>query len=868
MRQMIPTSPSRRSLLTTTALLLTALPTHPVFAQETLLLDPILVENAQGPLTSSDEGSGATVLDAEAMEIRGNGSGDANSALTTLPRVQYQTLGNGDAGQNSDDVLDLQPQELSISGGSVSENTILLNGINISSPYGSSAPKTKKDLSRTTGVPKINAYYGLHAQSQFIPSSFVEEATVLDSSVSAKYGGFQGGVVKYEMAKPDPTEPSGAFSIGYSTSDWSKYKLGTKNGQNPEDQAQPEWSKLEYAVHFNQPLDDTSAVRFSYSRRSAEGTKPLDPQYVQDWADNDSRSDFYNLSYLKNFDNGGTLTLTGSLTDYDQGWDSDYTYDYHMDVKSQNLSLDATYEKDWDSLSFAGLDLSDAKLRLLAVYQDNDNSNDDSEDTYFGWYGSYKREGFTTDAFEDWCTADPTASETVACRTGGVGSETYADRQKRVEAELTGQLWGGDFAMGAALSQIDAQHSGSGYTYYSRATRLKDADVFDEFICADGDPACLPDQYFYKRTVVDPYDVTVSALKAEAYAELEHSWGNVTLRAGLRADYNDVMENLDLAPRLSARWTPSDDFELTVGANRYYSDNYMAYAIHDATPRGIGQERTHDATTGEVGDWSDGSDNGNYSYAQSDLKTPFTDELSVSMMYRDSWTQGTWRLTGLYREGKDQFASSGESSSVNQTLTNDGSSEYKSVSLEYENNWEIGGPSLDSLGVYVSGVWAERHVTNNTYFYDSDEALNNLIAYHDESYLKEAFKQVTGNLDIPVRATFELRSSWKQDRFGLGLGADVTFGYDGVRDSGRPVDLIDPATGREASHDLFEDYKFETMTSVFLTARAQVAEVHGSTVTVNLKIDNLFNDTGSREATDANPWIEGRSVYLGTSVEW
>ncbi|MDK3020133.1 TonB-dependent receptor [Pseudodonghicola flavimaris] len=873
MRLLFSPPSRRRRLLGTTALLLSTLTLTPLSAQEMLELDPILVEQEEGEIRaidSSDEGAGATVLSGASTNLRSDGSGDANTALATLPHVQAQRPDSSDAGSNVDDVLDLKPLELSISGASVTENNIMLNGVGVNSITGNASPTTSGDLSRDTGTPAIYAFYGLHSQSQFIPTSFVESVEVLDSDIPARYGGFQGGVIKYRLREANPEKKEGSFVVNYGTHDWTSYVLGTEDGDNPDDQPKPEWTKLEYAIEMNQPLTERSALRFGFSRRYAEGRKSMDPQYVEPWAENDSRSDFYGLSYVNGFLNGGKLTLGAYVTDYSQGWDSDYADGFHVDVDSRNILLDSKYEREWDSLSIAGLEMSNAKLTLRGIYQNNRSSNENDKSAYYNWYGSYPYggEAFYTDAFSGWCEGDATATSLVGCRTGGYGDTYYKDTHERLEAMLEADVARGNFAIGGAIEHIDASRSASGFSYYSTTTRIGAGDAFDAFICADGDDSCLADQYFNRRIIQDPYDVSVEAWKAEAFAELEQTWGTFSLRAGLRADYNDVFHNFDLAPRLTGTWRPSDRLEVSLGANRYYSDNFLAYAIHDAVPRGLNQTRGHDATTGEVGtDWTTAIDLGRYSYTQGNLDTPYNDELSLKVVFRDSWTDGVWRLSGIYRDGKDQFAASTASSSTSQELTNDGWTRYKSVSLEYEKLWAAPGiAALDSVGLYVSGVWADRSVSNNSYFLE-DEGSYEFISYHGQSYTTEEFDGVTGNLDIPVRSTLELRSSWKQGRFGLGIGADITFGYDGTRDSGSNETLTHAVYGSQ-SHNIYTDYKFSTAVSAFLTARLRLAELQTGTVDLNLKVANLFNDTGGATSTDDNPWIEGRSFYFGTSVTW
>lgn len=851
-----------------------------VQAQDDIVLDPINVEQEsddrdgaglpQTRITGSQEGPGATAVDSEGVVIRADGSGDANTALTSLPGVQYRNDADTDAGENNDDVLDLKPLELSISGGRVTENNFTLDGIGINSLTGNEDPLGNPELSRENNQPNTYAIYGLHSQTQFVPTSMVEEVEVIDSDVSARYGGFQGGVVNYTSKQPKLEKASGQLSFSYSTDEMTDYVLGTPNGLNPDFRLKPSWTKLSYSVVHNQPVSERTAILFGYGRREAESRKQMDVQYKDRIVKNDSRSDFYTLGVLHEFGNGDKLTVSGKLTSYSQGWDSNFVEDFHLDVETQGLSVDAKYEKEWDSLSFAGIHARDVKLTFRGAWQDNEATNINSRTEQYNWYAWYQRDNYLTNAFDSWCTADTTENLT-SCRTGGLGSTYYTDNRKQLIAELTGEIARGSFALGASIQEVKAKRQGTGFTFYSANERYDPLDPFAGFTCPPGDTSCIPEQYFDVRVKQNPYNVSVDAVKTELWAEIDQTWGDFGLHAGLRLDHNDVLDNWDWSPRLTGRWSPHDNLRFTLGANRYYSANYMAYALHDEIPRGNTQLRGHDGATGVVDPWSSARsiNQGLYSYTQGNLKTPYTDEFTFGVTYRDKWTDGTWRLRGKHRKGKDQFSRSPGASSRESYLTNDGTSEYNSISLEYSKAWDMRQHSkvLDSVSFYVSGVWAERETSSLTYFNTDGDGVDEYIYYAGNSYTLDEFGQVTGNMDIPVRSTVELRTKWAGGKYSLGLGADVVFGYDGVVFSDQTGIFIHPVHGSQR-HDIFVDKRFKATATAFLSASARIAEIRGKAIDLNLKVSNLFNETGNRTATNSNPWIAGRSFYLGTNVTW
>jgi hypothetical protein len=320
---------------------------------------------------------------------------------------------------------------------------------------------------------------------------------------------------------------------------------------------------------------------------------------------------------------------------------------------------------------------------------------------------------------------------------------------------------------------------------------------------------------------------------------------------------------------MTATWKATDRLSITVGANRYYSQNYLAYAIHDGIPRGVNERREFDASYNLERDWYERLDLGSYRYSQGDLKTPYNDEFTLAFAHDDPFTNGQWRLRATHRLGKDQFARSESSSAVNNSLTNDGRSEWTGVSLEYQNEWDaenIG--ALDKVGLKVSGAWAQRQMSNDTYFGSSGESgIENFIWYNGKSYTENDFGVVTGNMDIPVKFSAEVTSSWKKGRYKVGLGADFTLGYTAAIDSGDNETHDNPDYGSQ-NHDVYADRDFKAVMTLNMSAAAQIADLGGKPIFLEAKVSNLLDKRSSGFATDSNPWVKGRSVWIGTSVQW
>lgn len=870
----LPPHRPRALLLGTSAILLVSLTSAPSRAQDvdTLLLDMIVVDtgaaNAETEISSEDPAdTGTTVLGETSVSTRTDTSGDINSVLRTVPTVQYANDSDTDAGVNETDELTLLPLEVSIAGARVTENNFMLNGIGINSIIGSDAffGSSTNELSRDTGVLTIQSHYGLSSQSQYVPSSLVESVEVMDSNVSAEYGGFLGGAVDAKLREPSTEKNFGSFELSYSGSSLTEYKLGTEDGENPDEVEKPEFDKYSITLEQNWAINDQSAAIFGISRRAASASKDHDPQYVEGKVEDETTSDFYRLGLSHSLLNGEKLSFEIDYTDYNQEYWVDNAVNHGVTIENSGLIVNGKYEKEWDELGLLGLATRNTKLEFNATYQHNKSSNDQPSDEYYVWYASYDTYDYVTDQFSDWCVAD---DERTSCLAGGYGDKAFEDEQFEANVKLSGDIWNGSFNLGATLRHSIANRSGTGFDWYTSSEYNTEHDI-DSFTCAADDTACTETQYLKYWYHQDAYDVTVDATKVESYLELDQSFGDFRVRGGLRLDYNDYLKNVDISPRLALSWKPNDRFSATFGANRYYDDNYLAYAIMDNLPRYDWYTRSHDAD-GVVEEFTYNRTFSSYNYGQGNLDTPYKDELTLGLNYRDTLTEGHWRLKAIHREGHDEFARSEDSTTFDNILTNDGSSTYDSITLEYANSWDMAHlPRVDKLGVYFSAVWADRWVSNNTYYGsdgDTGESTE-FIYYNGTSYTENEFQEVTGNLDIPVRATVEVNGSLMNEKLHLGLGADIAFSYWGVKYTDEDGDYTN-ATYGEQEHMIYEDYRYGASVMGYLTAEAQIAEVKGNPLTVKLKLDNIFGNVGNATADDDNPWVRARSASLTMGYSW
>jgi hypothetical protein len=341
---------------------------------------------------------------------------------------------------------------------------------------------------------------------------------------------------------------------------------------------------------------------------------------------------------------------------------------------------------------------------------------------------------------------------------------------------------------------------------------------------------------------------------------MDQTFDWLNIRPGVRFDYDDYQGNLNIAPRLVATVTPTEDFRISGGYNRYYDAANLAYAIRNQQPRVVTYTRTP-SSTGVVNDFTTTPTQTYYTLDASDLKTPYTDEFTAALEFVDPLTEGNWRLRYMHRSSKDQYASA-TPTNTSYVLTNNAEGSYDSFTAEYVKELPTATWNPAENSVFSASItWADNNVSANSYFVDEDD-LENRISYKGVSYTQAGFNAVTGNMDIPLRAQVGLSGSFFEERLTLGLSAKYNFAYDGVADSG-DTEEIDGVT-----HDIWEDKAFDGVLTVDLSGSYKVAAVDDHGLTLNFKVVNVFNETGNATATDSNPWVIGRTLWVGASAEF
>jgi hypothetical protein len=835
------------------------------------VLEQITVSSSGGGVqlgTESAADTGTTVFDANQVGIR-TSSADANSFLRGLPNVQYQDDTNDEAGVEGQAILNTRPLELSISGGRTYENNFILNGIGINTITGTDEPydqSSQGELSDDDASYNADRIYGLHSQTVFVPSDFVEQAVVIDSNASARYGSFQGGVVEYTLMEPATDRLRAMASVDYQNDTMVDYQLATEDGTNPNEVDPPEFVKKKSAFYVTGPITDNIAVIGQYSVTDARTDKSKEYIYGDDLVESESENQFYRLQANAETD-FGLFKLEGIHTDYNQDFQSDNYRDLEIDTATQSYAgkLQNTYA--FEDFSLGGIPFSNVSLTSKVTASKSDTLNLSGDDVVRNWQSTYFRSG--TRVFEtsmlDWCRIDPTSSTSASCREGGLGSERSQGQERYTwSQDVSADVWNGTFKAGYEFGYTEARRLRAkdyvNYTYRVAASYTNLWNAGRRTFTCNTTEECYAEQFAATKGVWKAYDIKAEIMQANSYFELDQTFDWLNIRPGFRFEYDDYQGNLNIAPRLVATVTPIEEFSISGGYNRYYDAANLAYAIRDQQPRQITYTRTP-SSTGVVGNFTTNPTQTYYSFDATELETPYTDEFTAGIDFTDPLTQGDWRFRYIHRNSRDQYATT-KASTTEYVLTNGADGTYDSVTAEYAKElptaaWNPADSSLFSASI----TWADSNVSSNSYFVEEDE-LEERISYQGQSYTKAGFNVVTGNMDIPLRAQVGLSGSFFDERLTLGVSANYNFAYDGVADTGDTEDVDG------IQHEIWDDKAFDAVLTVDLAGSYKVASIDEHGLTLNFKVVNLLNELGNATTENAQPWVIGRTVWVGASAEF
>lgn len=818
----------------------------------TIELSKVRVEGDDAPVShrfGEPVDSGTSRFDRESVEARAPGSGDVNEILRVLPTVQFSSQ---DGRATRAELQDLRPANISISGGSFTENLFVVDGIGVNS---------RLDVSSTNPNHYIEGNAAGSAQSLWVDSSLVGSITVRDSNISAEYGQFTGGVVEIDTRAP-ATEFGISAHYGETGPDLAQFRISKRNREDLGDDmpGKPDYLKRRYGASIDLPVSDALRFLFGYSRSESRVTYERGTNYAEygDYRQQSLRENFLAKAEL---DLGDELRLTGQFT-YSP-YESEFSHPNGID---NWVYLDGGGLSGSLKLEGAGANEARWKVEVSHAVSDTDRRSD--------------RPGIlnisSTAPGVDWC------SSTSSCSLGAPDPINQRQWDSTVKALWEQPTLGGDIRFGAEYARVKAVKERPETVYSFRHGDRADlpVEVNPNTVCTQ--PMLYPDTCVdgaYALAQLSPAMAFRSRVKLDSYtlwSEWQGDLAGFEVRAGLRYDHESFLGNHNVAPRLSvSRDLPFAGMNLTLGANRYYGRSFLGYALRESYPDNYIYRRMPEVINGQ-NVWSDNWTLYSHTilprYSNADLKTPYVDELTFALRGPAPLIGGEYRIRGILRDSRNRFAQSEQVTSTEveetgdiatvrtYTITNDGKSSYRGLSLEYVR--EFGNHSF-SVSTNLSKTKSSNvdyfDIANETEFQGED------VYYRGEvvPLLRAVANNQLEDYAAPVIVNFDWAAHWFGKRLRTNVNARYRSGFERVDDTGENI-VVDGVR-----YDVYDLVKFDDAVSFNLFATLDAIRSRYGVLSLDLRVNNLFNTVLEQDySSTSQPWQMGRNVWISAKYSF
>ena len=539
---------------------------------------------------------GLQVLDQDLIEQLPTGEGNLADLLRTNPAVDFSRNGRGSANSGV-----MRPEEFSFHGQPYYQNLFMIDGIDTTSDIN---PGSGGDLFSAPSLTSVIG--GSSPQGYYLDVDLLEQVEVHDANVPARFGGFTGGVVSAKVKRYDGDDFVD-LRYGIQRDEWESFHIDARDqdefaaADSYRAEYTPIYRKDNYTLSAQQGIGENSGITLGLSRRSS--------RFLQTYSDGMDQQ--HRVYYNDRIDN-----LHAKL---DHRWNERL----HTSVSLRHS------DRSHDGLTSTRYDDMFVKLHSGWGLGGNLEYRLDSG-ARFNLDVALDRMGDELNSESNLFTRHESLEGRLPTQSGGYGDTHQQQTALTLSPELTLAPieWGRsrhNVTLGGDLKYTDSFYErpeGAFFREYSCVTDNGSNGCVDQNGSGDSD---FGDEYLARAFDYGPGQVSLDYTTAALYLDDRIEHGRWTFQLGLRADYNSWLQNLDIAPRLSASWDTFGDgsTRLTLGANRYYGRSFLRYAINDAV-RSWNTLRFYDASgnvTREI-TYDDRS-------RSNDLATPFSDELML-----------------------------------------------------------------------------------------------------------------------------------------------------------------------------------------------------------------------------------------------
>lgn len=651
-----------------------------------------------------------------------SGNGDITSILKIIPNVQFDN-----AQLKSSTPGEIDPANISISGGLFYQNNFQLDGFNMNNdldPNGGGA---------TNGP---NALRSGRSQGLAVDTSLLESIQVQDSNISAAYGGFTGGVVEANVRKPRADKGGlfgwhGGVSYQFTGSDLTQYFIDESQEANfitsSNENYQPNFTKHLIRANLEGYATQNLGIITSFSTtRSFIPLKGYSFDIGTEANATREQHRYIDNYYIKtHYNPSEKLTLEASLAYMPQ----DNTY-------YDSVAKHSFYKMKSGGIQSGLKALYDSNIGLWSntlSYSFMQNSRESEKNYFMSWYYSQ--------GDKDWAgtnSKNPRASE------GGYGDMEQIQNTLNYKSNMNFEswdLWKSEHTLNIGFEAnytYAYRNRKNPYYVFGNPVKLDSKpcgtdSMFDFATCSntqtqDNEKPPWQGQYFDKVTESKPGEIALDNLAYGIYAEdsilldLEQI-GKIQTRLGLRLDGDTYMQKHTLAPRFSLNYTaPWEEYksELIFGANRYYGRNLLSYRLYELVANSTQEYKRTDSNSS----WTPTTaKEGQVSYAFHKLNVPYSDELMGGIMQN----LGLFSLSAkyIYRHGQDEVMKKSikQNKSSITTWTNDGESQSHIITLSLQSTEPL---EIYSVKNHILFAFDYTKVARSYNLYSTDDAyLNN-----------------------------------------------------------------------------------------------------------------------------------------------
>ncbi len=687
----------------------------------------------------------------QTLDSTPNANGDITSVLKILPNVQFDT-----AQQSSHTPGEINPANISISGGLFYQNNFQLDGFNMNNDLD---PISGSSSSGTVGAAsRFLQNDTARSQGLNIDTSLLESIVVQDSNIGAAYGGFTGGVVEANVRHPRADGWHFGVSYQYTSDKFTQYHIDDEFKENlansTDEKFQPKFTKFNVKANLEGWINEKFGIIGAFS--TTRSKIPLNGYSVANQYFNGTeafntrnqtrQSDNY---YLKAFYNPtDTLSLEANLAYMPQ-------YNTYFSAATKD-SFHTMQSGGWQAGLKASWDTSIGLWVNQLGYSRLENSRLSDKNYYLSWRHSA--------GDKNWAAT----SSGYSMEGGGSDVEqlqegiNYKSDMNFELAEFLKIRLGAEFDYKYVAREILGDYYygiTNGIANLNGAGCAGGVDLFGVPLCSTAQTTTGSWNGQYIKTLnliakgITKLDVLSYAFYLEQDVRLfDNKAGQLNARLGLRFDGDSYMDKGTAAPRLSLGYVlpwrgAGFDTRLTFGANRYYGRNLFSYRLYDSLLKYTKQlNRTN------IGDaWVESDVVANKDYKFNTLEIPYSDEVMVGLSQDVGFVNFSAKF--IKRQGKDEImlrksteAAGGGYAAGYNYYTNDGSSTSDIVSLTIENTKPI--TTLNINHHFLLGFdYSDIKRSYNYFATDSDYAENPDILY-DGKVIKYS-ERPTENFALP-----------------------------------------------------------------------------------------------------------------------